>query len=168
MVEKMILAGRRHICHFHGPDDVHNSVERGRGYRDALAKYNLPYEDNLQIHSGMLIDDGRRAADKLLASGAEFDAIFAFNEEMAVGAMQRLRERDVRVPEEVAISAFSGSSLAEVVYPTLSTVDPPKTDMGRTAARMLLDQLAALAAGEPLPTPRTVILNAEINVRDSI
>jgi len=55
-----------------------------------------------------------------------------------------------------------------VVYPTLSTVDPPKTDMGRTAARMLLDQLAALAAGEPLPAPRTVILNAEINVRDSI
>ena len=152
MVEKMILAGRRHICHFHGPDDVHNSVERGRGYRDAL----------------VLIEDGRRAVDKLLASGAKFDAIFAFNEEMAVGAMQRLRERGIRVPEDAAISAFSGTSLAEVVYPTLSTVDSPTLEMGRVAARQLLDQLNALAAGEPLPEPRTIVLNAEINVRDSI
>ena len=168
MVEKMILAGRRHISHFHGPEDVRNSVERNRGYRDALAKYNIPCEEALQIHSGMLIEDGRRAVDKLLVSGAKFDAIFAFNEEMAVGAMQRLRERGVRVPEDAAISAFSGSSLAEVVYPTLSTVDSPTTDMGRTAARLLLDQLAALSAGEPLPEPRTIVLNAEINVRDSI
>lgn len=168
MVEKMILAGRRHICHFYGPDDVHNSVERARGYRDALTKYNIPCEDALQIRSGMLIEDGRRAVDKLLASGAKFDAIFAFNEEMAVGAMQRLRERGIRVPEDAAISAFSGTSLAEVVYPTLSTVDSPTLEMGRVAARQLLDQLNALAAGEPLPEPRTIVLNAEINVRDSI
>ena len=156
MVEKMILAGRRHICHFYGPDDVHNSVERARGYRDALTKYNIPCEDALQIRSGMLIEDGRRAVDKLLASGAKFDAIFAFNEEMAVGAMQRLRERGIRVPEDAAISAFSGTSLAEVVYPTLSTVDSPTLEMGRVAARQLLDQLNALAAGEPLPEPRTM------------
>ena len=82
--------------------------------------------------------------------------------------LQRLRERGIRVPEDAAISAFSGTSLAEVVYPTLSTVDSPTLEMGRVAARQLLDQLGALAAGEPLPEPRTIVLNAEINVRDSI
>ena len=159
VVEKMIQSGCRHICHFRGPDNIYNSTERARGFRDVMGKYGLPFEER---HGGLGMEDGYVAVDRLVAEGLDVDGIFAFNEAVGVGAMNHLRELGFRIPEDISVAAFSGTDLSKVVFPQLTSVEPPMFEMGRTAAQMLIEQV--LDSATPV---RTVVLNAEINLRGS-
>lgn len=162
IVEKLILSGRKRICHIHGPERVYNAVDRARGYRDALAKYGIPFDRSLQIDGRIAIDDGARVVDELVASGTDFDAIFAFTEAQAIGALRRLRQIGLQVPEDVAVSCFSGTVLSEVVSPQLTSVEPPMFEIGQTLAEIIMEHIK-----NPSAEPRTVILNAEIKMRES-
>lgn len=119
LVEHLIREGYRHIVHLQGPDDVYNSVERARGYKDALAKFNIPFNKDRMLKAGLTFKDGANAADMLIEKGISFDAIFAFTDTLAIGAMNRLRDLGKKIPEEIAIASFSGTVLSTIVYPTI-------------------------------------------------
>lgn len=162
LVEHLIRSGRKHIVHLQGPDDVYNSTERTRGYKDALSKFKIPIEAEMLIKTGLTFDDGAKAADLLIEKGTSFDAIFAFTDTLAIGAMNRLRELDKKIPEEIAIASFSGTVLSTIVYPQLTTVEPPLQEMGRTAAELILEKIK-----NPALPNRSVVLDAEIQIRAS-
>ncbi len=162
MVEHLVRSGRKRIVHLHAPDYILNSHERYKGYQDALQKFNIAYDKNLVIKTGMAIDDGKRAAEKLLKSKLSFDAIFAFTDTLAIGAMNYLREQSVKIPEDVAVAGFSGTVLSTVVYPRLTTVEQPLEIMGQTAAELILEKIK-----DPDAPNRTVVLDAEIRLRES-
>lgn len=93
LVESLIRSGRKQIVHIQGPDDIYNSIERVRGYKDALAKFGIPFDkNNMLIKTGMTFEEGKKAADILVERNIPFNAIFAFTETLAIGAMNRLRE----------------------------------------------------------------------------
>lgn len=162
LVEHLIRSGRQRIVHLQGPDDVYNSTERTRGYKDALSKFKIPIEADMLIKTGLTFDDGAKAADLLIEKGTSFDAIFAFTDTLAIGAMNRLRELDKKIPEEIAIASFSGTVLSTIVYPQLTTVEPPLQEMGRTAAELILEKIK-----NPASPNRSVVLDAEIQIRAS-
>lgn len=162
LMEHLIRSGRKRIVHLQGPDDVYNSVERARGYKDALAKFNIPFEKELLVKTGMGFKDGELAADRLMERGTAFDAVFAFTDTLAIGAMNRLRELGKKIPEEVAIASFSGTVLSTIVYPQLTTVEPPLLEMGKKAAELILEKIK-----EPQSPNRSVVLDAEIQLRAS-
>lgn len=162
LMEHLIRSGRKRIVHLQGPDDVYNSVERARGYKDALAKFNIPFEKELLVKTGMGFKDGELAADRLMERGTAFDAVFAFTDTLAIGAMNRLRELGKKIPEEVAIASFSGTVLSTIVYPQLTTVEPPLLEMGKKAAELILEKIK-----EPHSPNRSVVLDAEIQLRAS-
>lgn len=162
LVEHLIRSGRQRIVHLQGPDDVYNSTERTRGYKDALSKFKIPIEAEMLIKTGLTFDDGAKAADLLIEKGTSFDAIFAFTDTLAIGAMNRLRELDKKIPEEIAIASFSGTVLSTIVYPQLTTVEPPLQEMGRTAAELILEKIK-----NPASPNRSVVLDAEIQIRAS-
>lgn len=162
LVEGLIRSGRKRIIHLQGPDDVYNAIERARGYRDALAKFHIPFDEGRMVKAGLTFEDGKRAADRLLEQGTAFDALFAFTDTLAIGAMNRLRERGKRIPEEVAVASFSGTELSTIVYPQLTTVEPPLFQMGRTAAELILEKIK-----HPSCPNRSVVLDAEIKLRAS-
>ncbi|WP_294471868.1 LacI family DNA-binding transcriptional regulator [uncultured Bacteroides sp.] len=162
LVEHLIRSGRKRIVHLQGPDDVYNSTERTRGYKDALSKFKIPIEADMLVKTGLTFDDGAKAADLLIEKGTSFDAIFAFTDTLAIGAMNRLRELDKKIPEEIAIASFSGTVLSTIVYPQLTTVEPPLQEMGRTAAELILEKIK-----NPASPNRSVVLDAEIQIRAS-
>lgn len=162
LVERLIRSGRRRIAHIQGRDDVYNSIERARGYKDALAKFGLPADESLLIKTGLTFDDGKEAADRLMETGTPFDAVFAFTDTLAIGAMNRLRERGKKIPEEIAVASFSGTELSTIVYPELTTVEPPLFQMGKTAAGLILEKIK-----NPASPDRSVVLDAEIRMRAS-
>lgn len=162
LVEHLIRSGRKRIVHLQGPDDVYNSAERTRGYKDALSKFKIPIEADMLIKTGLTFDDGTKAANLLIEKGTSFDAIFAFTDTLAIGAMNRLRELDKKIPEEIAIASFSGTVLSTIVYPQLTTVEPPLQEMGRTAAELILEKIK-----NPASPNRSVVLDAEIQIRAS-
>lgn len=162
LVERLIRSGRRHIAHIHGGDGVYNATERYRGYCDALDKFHLPLDKDLVIKSGLTFADGTRAADRLLAVGKPFDAVFAFTDTLAIGMMNRLREQGRRIPDDIAVASFSGTELSTIVNPRLTTVEPPLLEIGRTAAKLILERIADINSPR-----RSVVLDAEIMFRDS-
>ena len=163
LIEKLILGGRKRIVHIQGPDDIYNSQERLRGYMDAMAKYKLPVEaDSMIFKAGMTFEAGAKVAETLVKKGIGFDAVFAFTDTLAIGVMNRLRELGKKIPEEVAVASFSGTELSTIVYPKLTTVEPPLLQMGEKAAELILEKIK-----NPDCPNRKEVLNAEIRMRES-
>ncbi len=161
MAEHLIRLGRRRIAYLYGPDDVYNVVERERGYREAMEKFHV-YDPQLVIRTGMTFADGAAAVDDLERRGIEFDAVFAFTDTLAIGAMNRLRELGRRIPEDVAVAGFSGTELSTIVYPKLTTVEPPLTEMGQRAAELVLEKVR-----NPEVENRKIVLRTEMKCRAS-
>lgn len=162
LVEHLIRNGCRKIAHLRGPSHILNAAERFKGYKDCIEKFKLDFNKKLVIDTGMTINDGEDAAKRLLKSGEAFDAIFAFTDTLAIGAMNYLRDQAIKIPEDVSIAGFSGTILSAIVYPRLTTVEQPLERMGEAAAELMLEKL-----NNPSSENRTVILDAEIKYRDS-
>lgn len=162
-VEHLISTGRRNIMHLLGPVNLEVSAMRAQGFANTLSRHGINPEGR-SIPAGIFIKDGQAAAEKLLAEGGELpDALFCFNDPVAIGAMKALKNAGIRIPEDVAIVGFSEGSMATVVEPQLTTVLQPMNEMGREAARLLVEQLRS---HRPL-SPRTVCLDAQLNIRAS-
>lgn len=161
MAEHLIRLGRRRIAYLYGPDDVYNAVERGCGYREAMEKFHI-YDPQLVVKTGMTFADGAAAMDSLVRQGIEFDAVYAFTDTLAIGAMNRLRELGRRVPEDVAVAGFSGTELSTIVYPQLTTVEPPLVEMGKCAAELVLEKVR-----NPEAENRKIVLRTEMKCRAS-
>lgn len=163
LVEELIRSGRRQIVHIQGPDDIYNSIERVRGYKDALAKFGIPFDkNNMLIRTGITFEEGRNAADILVERNIPFNAIFAFTETLAIGAMNRLKELGKKIPEEIAVASFSGTELSNIVYPKLTTVEQPLYQMGKSAAELILEKIK-----NPASPNHSIVLDAEIKIRAS-
>ena len=161
MAEHLIRLGRRRIAYLYGPDDVYNAVERGRGYREAMEKFHI-YDPRLIVKTGMTFADGAAAVDSLVRQGVEFDAVYAFTDTLAIGAMNRLREKGRCIPEDVAVAGFSGTELSTIVFPQLTTVEPPLTEMGQRAAELVLEKVR-----NPEAENRKIVLRTEMKCRAS-
>lgn len=162
-VEHLISTGRREIWHLLGPVNLEVSAMRAQGFANAMRRNGLDPEGR-SFPAGIFINDGREAMERLLAGrDALPDAIFCFNDPVAIGAMKALKSEGIRVPEDVAIVGFSEGSMATVVEPQLTTVLQPMREMGREAARLLLGQLKPGRR----PAPQTVCLDAKLNIRAS-
>lgn len=161
MAEHLIRLGRRRIAYLYGPDDVYNAVERGRGYREAMEKFQI-YDPRLIVKTGMTFADGAAAVDSLVRQGIEFDAVYAFTDTLAIGAMNRLREKGRSIPEDVAVAGFSGTELSTIVFPQLTTVEPPLTEMGQRAAELVLEKVR-----NPEAENRKIVLRTEMKCRAS-
>ncbi|WP_295437400.1 LacI family DNA-binding transcriptional regulator [uncultured Prevotella sp.] len=161
MAEHLIRLGRRRIAYLYGPDDVYNAVERGRGYREAMKKFQI-YDPRLIVKTGMTFADGAAAVDSLVRQGIEFDAVYAFTDTLAIGAMNRLREKGRCIPEDVAVAGFSGTELSTIVFPQLTTVEPPLTEMGQRAAELVLEKVR-----NPEAENRKIVLRTEMKCRAS-
>ena len=147
-VEHLIGIGRRRIAHLTGPDSFEAVTLRRKGYRDALAKAGLPEIADYTLYGKWSEAWGRDAVAKLFdGKGETPDALFCGNDQIARGATDALRERGLRVPEDVAVVGFDNwDVMALAARPPLSSVDMNLRALGRAAG----DRLIAMIAGERL------------------
>ncbi len=162
LIDHLIRKGRKRIA-FIGidPNIVFNAQKRYNGYRMALERHHITPDPDLVVWAnGMSYSDGGVAIDRLL--GKSIDAVFAFTDTLAIGAMNRLTSMGRRVPEDIAVAGFSGTIISSIVNPQLTTVEPPQYAIGQAAARLVLD----LINGKQ-PEKKEVTLDAEIIYRKS-
>lgn len=141
MVEHLIYNGYRKILHLAGPEYIHNSVDRCKGWRDAIKKFNIKYDPAYSIRCGMTVDDGAKAIEEAIARNLDFDSVFCFTETQAVGAKQQLQKLGKRIPEDVAICTMSGTRLSTFVYPQLTASEQQVAKMAKAAVDMLLEKI---------------------------
>lgn len=162
MMEHLILSGRKRIVHLAGPDRIPNTADRKKAYKDALAKFKIPYDPLLVIEGENDRSEGERVIKNFLKKDIPFDAIFSFGETLAIGALNYLQTHGVKVPEDVAIAGFSGTYLGTIVTPQLTAIQQPFEEMGKVAAELMIKRLS----DETAPY-ETLVLDAEIIIRKS-
>ena len=130
--------GHRRIAAITGPrglDRHRGAPARATGRRSPTAGV-LP-DPRLVIESNFELDGGREAAATLLDAADPPTAIFAFNDPLAIGAMQAAQARGLRIPEDLSVVGFDDTAEAEIVSPGLTTVRQPLAEMGRMAVSLL-------------------------------
>jgi LacI family transcriptional regulator len=137
----LLSLGHRRIGAIGGPEGRLATHERLRGYHAALAGAGVLPDPALFRYSDFNVAGGRAEADWLLGLPDPPTAIFAFNDAMAIGAMQAVAARGLRVPVDVSVVGFDDTVQAEIAVPPLTTVRQPLAEQGRTAVSLLLRQI---------------------------
>jgi LacI family transcriptional regulator len=153
--------GHERIAHIRGPSTFRSSHERLRGFEEGLAEFGLKLDPKLVLEGGYTFESGVACAGKLLERPASSrpTAVFAGNDEMAVGVYQAARRAGFGVPEDLSIVGFDDTPMASRIWPPLTTVRLPIRDMGKAAAALLVHE-----HGE---SPNLVSFTPEIIVRQS-
>jgi DNA-binding LacI/PurR family transcriptional regulator len=154
--------GRRRILFMQGPQNQEDSDLRESGYRVSLAAHGFPIDESLILRGEFEHAVAYKILRERLSKGdAKFDAVFAGDDDAAVGVLVALKEAGIRVPEDVSVAGFDDSRLSPLLNPPLSTVRAPTEEVGRAAAQKLFN----LIQGWPIQ-PET-LLPTEIILRRS-
>jgi len=161
-VSYLIEKGNKKIAYI-GADKSHNSVSASRyaGYEKALKEKKIIFDASLVCFSGKKAKDGFNGVNKILDK-SNIDAVFCTEDEVAMGVINGLRERGIKVPEQVDVIGFDNIYLSSIFYPKLTTVAQPMYDMGSVGMRMLIK----LINNNELEI-KNYILDHEIIERDS-
>jgi DNA-binding LacI/PurR family transcriptional regulator len=151
----LVSHGRTRIATIAGPQDMAAGLDRLEGWRAALTAARL---DPQLIEVGDFTPPGGAAAmERLLALGEPFDAVFIASDQMAYGALGVLRDRGVRVPEDVAIVGFDNDYYSTASMPPLTTVEQSSVAMGRSMAEVLVRLIAGETVDKLTVLPTTMI-----------
>jgi len=158
----LISLGHTAIAFIEG--DQSASVRRRQGYERALKAHRIAVDPGLVMQGAFDFESGVAAAQKLFALPAPPTAIFAANDDMALGALTAAQRLGIAVPHDVAIAGFDDSRAASLVWPALTTVRQPLAEMAMAAVAMLLSGEVKLDPGQPAPVR---VLPHEVIVRGS-
>ncbi len=137
----LIEKGKRRIAFISGSPKLSSGADRASGYQDALLHYSIQYDKKLAFIGAFTYESGYAAAENLLLSRHQFDAIFASNDIMAIGAIECLNKYGIRVPEDVAVVGFDDIRLATWYKPLLTTIRQPVYEMGQYAIKLLVEHI---------------------------
>lgn len=164
----LIDQGCKRIAHIEGPPNLEISKQRLEGYKEALKEHNMPFNKELvAICPSGTIEEGKKATEKLLSLKNPPDAIFATNDPAAMGAMQAIKAKGLKMPDDVALVGFSNWFFSSLMDPPLSSVDQPGFEMGQEAAKLLIRQIEKQEKDDEDITPETKILKTRLIVRES-
>ncbi|MBS1680138.1 MAG: LacI family DNA-binding transcriptional regulator [Bacteroidetes bacterium] len=164
----MIDQGCERLAHLMAAPNLKISIDRLKGFEDALKENNMTPNPEwiVECRSGTF-EEGKRATKKLLSMPNPPDAIFANNDPMAMGAMMAIKEKGLRIPQDIAVVGFSNWFFGELMDPSLTTVDQPGFEMGQEAARLLIRQIEMKEKNKGEPSPETKTLKTKLVVRNS-
>lgn len=155
------MHARRRIVFLQGPEGHEDSVWRERGYREALEAHDIPYDESLIASGGFDEEEAFTTIQQMLLNGLDFDAVFAGDDDAAIGVMRALRLAGRLVPQDVSVVGFDDVPVARYLFPALTTVRAPIEEIGRESVR----QLRRLMSGEPAQA--LTLMPTELIIRES-
>lgn len=162
-VEHLVNMGYRSIAHLKGPEGLAVTKQRLKGYLDCLKKNNIPIREELIINTNFKIESAILPTKRLFDLETPPDAIFAVNDQVAVGAMRVVKDRGLRIPQEVGLVGFDNSPVSAYTYPSLTTVSRPGRKIGTEASRLFLSMINA--PGDAVR--ESIVLPSELIIRES-
>ncbi|PWJ58454.1 LacI family transcriptional regulator [Dyadobacter jejuensis] len=162
-VTHLIEQGCRRIAYLAGPANLSISQQRMIGYKDTLQKFGLTIDESLIVYSEFDRDFAYRSTLALLERPDRPDAIFAVSDRLIVGALLAIKEKGIKIPEDIALVGFNDEPVVSLLSPPISSVAQSAFDMGRLAAKLLVDQLNS---DHVLP-PQTIMLKPTLKKRAS-
>jgi LacI family transcriptional regulator len=159
-MEYLLGLGHKRIGYISGRAELESSNRRLMGYRAALEKVGIPIDETLIASGDYTTDTGAQCAKQLLSLDEPPTAIFASNDQMAIGVFQVAQERGLRIPDDLSVIGFD--NITESKYMGLTTVDQFISEMGYVATQMLIK----IINGIPLDD-QTYRMQTQLIVRNS-
>lgn len=149
---------------------------RSEGYCKALSDHGISIRDEFMVHRPSSVDYGYQAMEQLLSLGEYPSAVFCVSDEMAIGALDCVLDRGLKVPEDISLIGFDDIDLSQVVRPKLTTIHQPIHEIGREAARLIIDiiEKKGKAAGKSAIAESSeelrskIILNHSLMIRETV
>ncbi len=150
--------GYRRLAFVRGPDHSMDAEERFSSYKKILAEYNLPFNPDLVVPGNFRYSSGEEAVRTLWDERkVKVDAVVAANDEMALGVMNALQVKGVRIPDDVAVTGFDDSDGASAVTPALTTVHQPIYQQAYQCVELLYAQIRGGAVPETVYLPTEAV-----------
>lgn len=160
--EHLIRQGYSKIYYLAGSKNLNVSVDRIDGFKRAMSKHKIPKERYKILETGLLAEDGMQTMEDLIYNHDLPDAIFCFNDRVAMGVISILKSNAIKVPQDIALMGFTETRMVNLMTPRLSSVKQPTFEMGKSAAELLHKQIH-----NSLMEPQTIVLNGELTIRES-
>ncbi|HUR11148.1 MAG TPA: LacI family DNA-binding transcriptional regulator [Flavitalea sp.] len=169
----LIEQGCKRIAHIAGQQHVSIFHQRLLGYKEALKNHNLPFDEQLICTGDVSIESGKKCMHQLLLMQDRPDGVFAVEDFTALGAMEALKEKNIKIPDDVAVIGFANEHFGKYITPSLSTIDQQTIRMGEEAAGLFF-QLAGQnnfynnKIVQRMLQPELIIRNSSEKVRKKI
>jgi len=160
--EYLIKKGHKRVALING--FLHKSPARGRleGYKKALNKYRIPLDDSLISVGDINMEDGHERTKQMLEKNIDFTAIFAYNDMMAFGAMQAIKEKGLRIPEDIGLVGYDDIPFSSLISPSLTTIRLKKQELGAESVKLLLSRINGNRK-----KMKKIMLDVELQIRES-
>lgn len=162
VTQHLIDQGYKRIGHLAGPQNLMTYYDRKNGYMEALRKNGIPYDESLVIINTLTSDEGVTAIQQLMDLPHSPDAVFCGNDTTALSVMIYLRDKGIRIPEDIGIVGFSNEPFSKVVSPSISTIAQPGFIMGQKSAELIIRKIENKER-----TYQTITLPTELIIRES-
>ena len=157
--------GRKRIAHIAGCQNTDIFKARLEGYKAALSKYGLAFDENLVEYASELdYEEGVKCAKNILARKTIPDGMFCANDYTAVSAMQVFMKSNLHIPKDIAIVGFSNYPISRIIEPKLTTIDDHAFEMGQAAAKLLFRQIEEK---DITIASESIILKTDLIIRES-
>ena len=152
--QHLIDTGCKKIAHIRGDLKPQTTIDRFIGYKRALSKNNIPFDNSLVFRcKSLTFSEGYKIAKKIIKNHPDVDGVFAFTDLIAAGVLKRFSELKIKVPNQVSVMGFSDWFLTKITTPTLSSVHQPGYEMGEKAFELLYNDICTLKKeGEITPS----------------
>jgi len=164
LTSHMIEQGCRKIVHISGNITKNVYNDRLNGYKKALVDHGLEVNHNYIITNDLSFQSGIEAAEKILSLNPLPDGVFAANDMCAAACLQTLKEKGIRIPDDIAVAGFNNDPVSRMVEPRLTTINYPGDLMGKLVATSLVDKLNGKS---PVKISGTQIIKSELLKRGS-
>jgi LacI family transcriptional regulator len=165
--EHLINLGKNKIAHITGSLTPHTTKERLRGYEAALKNHHLLFHDKYIKQCNLESREEGYKATLTLLTGKEIpDAIFCATDINAVGAIEAIKEKGLKIPEDIAVIGFSDWEMASVVEPPLSSVSQPDYEMGKKAVELIIEEIQLTRENKPI-NYKTLVMETSLVIRES-
>lgn len=153
----LLSLGHRRIAHISGPASHEDAVDRYAGFVRAHKEYGVDVDPGIVYQGDFLEHGGVLAMTRLLDCGKNFTAVFAANDQSAMGARLAMHRRGIRVPEDVSLMGFDDIPATEYMTPPLTTVRQPFYEIGQYLALTMLGMLGRDVAEVAIPAMELVV-----------
>lgn len=164
VTEHLIEQGCKRIAHITGNLTRNVYEQRFKGYLAALKDYKIKFDEKLLMVSNLEKQDCITSATQLLQMKQRPDGLFTTSDFSAAICIQTFKQAGVKIPDDIAVAGFNNDTISTIIDPNLTTINYSGFNIGETAARMLIGHLTG---GIDITFTNTVVLNAELIIRDS-
>lgn len=156
--------GHSRIAHIHGPELFMSARERRAGFAEGLAEFGLELKPELTLEGAYTYDSGVKCATKLLLMKDRPTAIFAGNDEMAMGVYFAARKASIRIPEDLSVVGYDDTPIVSRIWPPMTSVRSPIRDIGGDIAKLLISS-DKTEKGQGISSPQTITM--DLIIRES-